>query len=151
MASDFPAFVAYNHEDYDVGGFKHDAANAGKAGSLCFLNTSDNEIEECGADPALILGLMTGPYTARTLYPGARLPVIILNENVVVGLCSATTPADAHLTRSYGVVKLASGNWALDFSDTTATRVVVKKVDPVAGIFYVTFLPANLQGDSVVS
>lgn len=151
MATDFPAYVAYNHEDYDVGKFSIDSANAGKAGTLCFLNTGDNEVEECGADPALILGLMTGPYTARTIYPGAKMPVIILNENVVVAMCSATTPTDAHVTRSYGVVKLASGNWAVDISDTVNTRLTVKKVDAVAGIFYCVFLPANLQGDSVVS
>lgn len=151
MASDFPAYVAYNHENYDVGKFAIDSANAGKAGSLCFLNTADNEIEECGADPALILGLMTGPYTSRTIYPGSKMPVIILDSNVVVAMCSATTPADSHLTDSYGIVKLASGNWAVDTAEAVNTRVTVVKVDPTAGIFYVKFLPANLQGDSVVS
>jgi len=151
MATDFPAFVAYNHEAYDVGATAIDSANAGKAGSLCFFNVADNEVEECAADPALILGLMTGPYAARTIYPGNKMPVIILDANVVVGLCSATTPSAVHVARDYGVVKLASGNWALDFSDTTATRVRVKKVDITAGIFYVNFLPANLQGDSVIS
>ena len=151
MASDFPAYVAYNHEDYDVGGFKIDSANAGKAGSLCFLNTGDNEVEECGAEPALILGLMTGPYTSRTIYPSQRMPIIILSDNVVVAMCSATTPSDAHIERPFGVVKLASGNWAVDTTDAVNTRLVVKKVDPVAGIFYCVFLPANLQGDAVAS
>jgi len=151
MATDFPAYVAYNHENYDVGQFAVDAANAGKAGSLCFLNTGDNEIEECGADPALILGLMTGPRTSRTIYPGSKMPVIILDNNVVVALCSATVPADSHLSDPYGLVKLASGNWALDTTEAANTRVVVVKVDPVAGIFYVKFLAANLQGDAVIS
>ena len=151
MATDFPAYVAYNHEDYDVGRFAIDSANAGKAGSLCFLNTADNEVEECGADPALILGLMTGPYTARTIYPSSKMPVIILNENVVVAMCSATTPSDAHLGRSYGIVKLASGNWAVDTGETVNTRLTVKKVDATAGIFYCVFLPANLQGESLAS
>lgn len=146
MASDFPAFVAYNHEAYDVGKYAIDAANAGKAGSFCFLNTGDNEIEQCGADPALILGLMTGPYTARTIYADSKMPVIILDENVVVGLCSATTPADSHLTDEYGIVKLASGNWAVDTTDTTNKRVRVVKVDADRGIFYCHVLAANLQG-----
>lgn len=151
MATDFPASVAYNHENYDVGQFAIDSANAGKAGSLCFLEVSDNEIEECGADPALVLGLMTGPYTARTIYPGDKMPVIILDNNVVVGLCSATTPADSHLNDDYGVVKLASGNWAVDTAEAVNTRVKVVKVDITAGIFYVKFLAANLQGDAVAS
>jgi hypothetical protein len=151
MASDFPAFVARNHDDYDVGQFAIDSANAGKAGSLCFLNTGDNEIEECGADPALILGLMTGPFSARAIYPSQKMPVIILSPDVIVGLCSATTPADSHLTDAYGIVKLASGNWALDTSETVNTRVTVVGVDVNAGIFYVKFLAGNLQGDSIVS
>ena len=150
MASDFPAYVAYNHENYDVGRFAIDSANAGKAGSLCLLNTGDNEVEECGADPAVVLGLMTGPYTSRTIYPGSKMPVIILDHNVVVAMCSATTPADSHLTDKYGVVKLASGNWAVDTTETTAQVVQVVKVDPTAGIFYCKFLAAVLQGDAVV-
>lgn len=151
MATDFPAFVAYNHENYDVGEFEIDSANAGKAGSLCFLNTTDNQIEECGADPALVLGLMTGPYSARTIYDGSKMPVIILDNNVIVGMCSATTPADSHLTDEYGVVKLSSGNWAVDTTDTTNKAVKVVKVDADAGIFYVKFLAAVLQGDAVAS
>jgi hypothetical protein len=151
MASDFPAFVAYHHEHYDVGSYAIDSANAGKAGSLCFLNTGDNEVEECGADPALILGLMTGPYSARTIYPGGKMPVIVLDQNVVVGMCSATTPADSHLTDLFGVVKLASGNWAVDIGDTSAVKVQVVRHDIAAGIFYVKFLPASLQSDADAS
>lgn len=156
MPSDFPPFVAYNHEDYDVAAFKIDAANAGKAGSLCFLNTADNEIEECGADPALILGLMTGPYSARTIYAAQRMPVITLSDNVVIGMCSATTPADAHLERLFGVTKLASGNWSVDTTKNTGTeavpataRVKIVKVDVAAGIFYCKPLAQFLQGDAV--
>jgi hypothetical protein len=151
MASDFPAYVAYNHENYDVGKYTIDSANAGKAGSLCLLNTGDNEIDECGADPALILGLMTGPYTARTIYPDSKMPVIILTSNVVVAMCSATTPAVSHLQDDYGIVKLASGNWSVDTGEAVNTRVNVVKVDIAAGIFYVKFLAANLQGDAVAS
>lgn len=150
MATDFPAFVAYNHENYDVGEFTIDSANAGKAGSLCLL-AGDNEVEECGADPTAVLGLMTGPYTARTIYEGSKMPVIILDHNVVVGMCSDTTPADSHLMDQYGVVKLASGNWAVDTTDTTNKVVQVVKVDIAAGIFYVKFLAAVLTGDAVAS
>lgn len=151
MATDFPAYVAYHHDAYEVGNFKVDSANAGKAGSLCLINTSDDEVEECGADPTLILGLMTGPYTSRTIYAGNKMPVIMLTPGVVVAMCSATTPLDAHLTRAYGVVKLASGNWAVDISDTTNTRLHVVRIDATAGIFYCKFLAANLQADAILS
>lgn len=151
MASDFPAFVAYNHDEYDVAAFPIASTNAGKAGSLCLLNTGTGEIDECGADPALILGLMTGPYSARQIYDGDEMPVVVLDSNVVVGLCSATTPSAANLEVEYGVVKLASGNWAVDTTETVATRVHVVKIDIAAGIYYCKFLAANLQGDAVVS
>lgn len=151
MASDFAAFVAKNHEQSDVVEYTLDAANPGKAGSLCFLNTADNEVEECGADPALILGLMTGNYASRLIYEGSKVPVIVLDAGVLVGMCSATVPTDAHLHRAYGVVRLASGNWAVDISDTVATRVVVHEYNAGKGLFIVQFLPANLQGDAVLS
>lgn len=151
MASDFPAFVASGHDEYLVTDFVIASGNAGKAGSFCVLNTGTNQIDECGADPALILGLMTGPYAARTIYANGRMPVIILTDRVLIGLCSATTPTDAHLTRDYGIVKLASGNWALDISETVNTRMHVVRYDATAGIFFCLALPANLQGDSVVS
>lgn len=156
MASDFPAYVAYNHDDYDVVGFVIDPANAGKAGSLCFFDTAVNRISECGADPALILGLMTGPYTSRTIYAGQKMPVIALDDNVVVAMCSATTPTDAHLERLFGVTKLASGNWSVDTTKNTGTeavpataRVKVVKYDAPAGIFYCKLLGQFLQGDTV--
>lgn len=158
MATDFPPFVAYNHEDYDVHAVVVGAANAGKAGTLCVFNTGTNQLDECGADPALILGLMTGPYTARTIYPGSKMPVINLSDNVVVGMCSATTPADAHLQRLYGITKLASGNWSVDTTKAAGTeavpgtaRVKVVKVDISAGIFYCKYLAQFLQGDAVFS
>jgi len=151
MASDFPAFVAKNHEHYDVGQFAIDSANPGKAGSLCFLNLGDNEIEECGADPALILGLMTGNYASRLIYPGSKVPVIVLDPNVIVGMCSATVPTDAHLTRKYGIARLASGNWAVDVGDTSAVRVEVFGYDAPKGLFLVKFLPDYLQADAIAS
>lgn len=158
MATDFTPYVAYNHDDYDVAGFIIDPANAGKVGTFCVLNVATNRIDECGADPALILGLMTGPFTSRTIYPGQRMPVIALDDNVVIAMCSATTPADAHLERIYGITKLASGNWSVDTTKSAGTeaapgvaRVKVVKVDPVAGIFYCKMIAQFLQGDSVFS
>lgn len=151
MASDFPAFVAKNHDEYDVGQFTLDSANGGKAGSFCFLNLSDNEVEECGADPALILGLMTGNYASRLIYASSKVPVIVLDPNVILGMCSATVPTDAHLTRKYGIAKLASGNWAVDVGDTTNLRVEVFGYDAAKGLFYVKVLANYLQADAIES
>lgn len=158
MATDFAPFVAYNHGDYTVPAVTVASANAGKAGSLCVWNTGTNALDECGADPAFILGLMTGPYTSRLIYPAAKMPVICLTSDVVVGLCSATAPVEANLMKLFGVTKLASGNWSLDTTKSAGTeavpstaRVVVTRVDIPSGIFYVRFLAQFLQGDAIFS
>lgn len=158
MATDFAPYVAYNHDEYDVLAVAVDPANAGKPGTLAVFNTGTNRLDECGADPALILGLMTGPYAARTIYPGSKMPVINLDANVAVAMCSATTPSDAHLQRLFGITKLASGSWSVDTTKSAGTeaspgtaRVKIVKVDITAGIFYCYFLAQFLQGDAIFS
>lgn len=151
MASDFAAYVAQGHDQYESLNFAIKSTNAGKTGAFCFFDTATDNVDECGADPALILGLMTGPYTSRTIYAGSLMPVICLTPGVILGLCSATTPVTAHLTRAYGIVKLASGNWALDISETVNTRCTVLRFDIPSGTYFVKMLAANLQLDSIVS
>ena len=53
--------------------------------------------------------------------------------------------------RLYGIARLSSGNWAVDTTDTSNTRVIVKRVDIANGVFYVNFVAANLQFDAIAS
>lgn len=110
----------------------------------------------CGADPTVITGLACAPASAKGLYyeniSGAtnKIPVAILSPDTVVGMSSSTTPAQAHLFNAYGVEKTGT-NWRVDISDTSNTRLTVVGIDIANGIFYVRFLAANLNGDSIAS
>lgn len=160
MATDFPAVVAFGGSDQPsplVQEFAMLSTDASIPGELVFFDTADNTVKECGADPANILGLVLGPGPASTRlqkplpYAANTQLVSVLTPEVTVAMCSATTPAAAHLTRAYGVAKLSSGNWAVDIVDTSNTRVVVVRIDITNGIFYVRFLAANLQLDAIAS
>jgi hypothetical protein len=155
MASDFAAFVARHHTGYENVERVPDATNGAAiiTGSLVFVNVSDGELELCGADPAAILGIATGPYASRTLYPGNKLVVHALTSEAIVFMCSATTPSATDLQVEYGVSKLASLNWSVDTSDTTNKRVQVVDYSTtfLGGGYFVKFLPAALQADAVVS
>lgn len=154
MASKFPPFLASAVRDYEMYDFVVDSAQTFGAHSLVFFNTSDREIELCGADPALILGIATGPASVALgttkLYD--RLPVIVLTPNTLVGLSSPTTPAETNVGEDYGLVRdSGTGFWQLDTTDTTNVRVFVNRVDITNGIFYCNFLAANLQFDAIAS
>ena len=135
--------------------FPIDASATFVAGALVFLNTSDEEIEECGADPALIMGKAGANASQKFLYKSAagldRIIVEVISPEVEYGMAVSGTLVQDNLAKAYGVVKLASGNWAVDLSDTSATRVTVVNVDLVNQIAWVKFLPANLQGDGIAS
>lgn len=156
MASSFPLFIAHGEPHYPlVREYPVDSAAAFVAQELVFLGAGD-DVEVCGADPALILGIALAPASAKTLYyenisgAGNKIPVAILAPNIVVGMSSATTPAASHLTDLFGIEKTGN-NWRVDTAEGVNTRVTVVGIDIANGIFYVKFLAANLQGDSIVS
>lgn len=155
MASNFPAFIAHGEPHYPL--VREVPVNAGAtfvAQELVAWTSPD--IAGCGADPANILGLALAPASAKTLYYenisglGNKVPVAILNSDTVVGMASATTPAQANLYVAYGVEKTGN-NWRVDTTDVVNTRLIIVGIDIANGIWYVKFLPANLQGDGVLS
>lgn len=156
MASDFPACVTaeveHGSEVQEFIPSQTGGETLAKAGELWYYDTSDQKVKRCGADPSLIGGVSeVSSEAARVLTPDGKIPVRCLKPNGLVRMCSATTPAETHVGVLYGVVRLASGNWAVDISDTSNTRVIVRKVDIVNGVFYVNFVAANLQFDAIAS
>src|SRR5438477_3457083 len=147
MASDFPAFLAYGEPWTPiVQEMPILSTDTSVAGELVYYDTADDTVKECGADPSLILGIILGPGPASTRLqkplPYATQttqPVAILTPNIVVGLCSATTPAKTQTFRAdgstYGIAKLSSGNWSVDTTDTSNRRVTVLRVDIANGVF----------------
>jgi hypothetical protein len=157
MATDFPAYVAKNYES-DTQVFEYTPSQTAgetmaKAGELVYYDTADAKVKRCGADPALILGIAeVVSEDARVLTPNGKIPIRVLMPGAVLGLCSATTPVEVtHRGNDYGIVRLASGNWAIDISETTNKRVHVIDVDVTRGIFFCKPMAANLQSDAVAS
>jgi len=125
------------------------------------LDTADNNVKKCGANPALILGICLGYGPSATNltsggmkpepYGTNRVPVAVLTGDVTVSLSSTTVPSVAFLARSQDIVNttITGGAGIRSFwqlaATTANTRVRVIDIDIVNGIFFVRFLDANLQ------
>ena len=149
MASNFPPMLGANLATAFVEGYTPDAAETFGPNVLIFFDTADREIKVTGADPALILGLSLGSAASKTIDPSGKIPVHVLNENDVIGLSSATTPAETHVGEDYGLVYSTEGWPKVDTTDTTNVRVLVIRVDIANGIFYCRFLATNLQFNAI--
>jgi hypothetical protein len=99
---------------------------------------ASGKIQECGADPALILGLaarkgqnIVGPEdNAVFLFTPDTL--VEMNVKGTAGL-NAIQATDRFT--SWGTVKDASGHWVIDKDETTAdTFVIVDFIDPVGEV-----------------
>jgi len=98
-------------------------------GAPVILNT-DGDIEEAGANPALILGFATcdaaDARPADTFgYAEAEVPVALADQ-VFRGTLEGTVDTAADISDQFGLVDDAtSGYWTIDRSNTTNVRVTV--------------------------
>ncbi len=149
MASDFPAYVISGAEKgSDVNEYTPASDAHVVPGDFWFYDTTGNDANICGTDPAIIAGISETDSDAHdALTPNAKVPLrIIRNSMLQIALASATTPADTHIGDEYGITVAASGNWLLDTAKTGASaRVLVSRVNITEGIFYVSVLNDQLQ------
>lgn len=117
---------------------------------LLVLNTGTQLVDECGADPAAILGRSVSRADQAFLWNG-RVPVEVIDSNVDYVMGVSDTVGLANTMKAYGVVKLASGNWVVDISETSATVCTIVHVDIVNQLVTVRFLASVLQADSIAS
>lgn len=156
MASDFRGhyFTGIDHTPLNLP-YTPDTDSDFDAWDLVFLDTADNTIDECGADPAVILGWAQEEVRAGVPQANLRSDGKVLVEPIMpgvrYGLPVSGTLSEANVGKSYGIVKLASGNWAVDLSDTTNLRVIVVDVDVAKQIAFVHFYAANCQFSGVLS
>lgn len=155
MASDFPAHVCENIEQSQVDEYTPSATAgevAAKAGELVYFDVADQLVKRCGADPALIMGIAElVSESAKVLTPNGKVPIRKLRPSVGVRMCSATTLSEANVGVAYGIARLSSGNWGVDTTDTSNTRLVVYRVDTGLNAAFVHFTAANLQFDAIAS
>ena len=145
MASSFPAYVAQGAEKTVVRHYKPGTAFV--VGSFVVYDTSGNDMDLCGTDPALIAGISEVSSAAHTLLTeDAKVPVRILTASeTVIALASATTPADSYIGDNVGIT-VSGTTWLCDVAKTTTTsRATVVDVDITNGIFYVTIHANALQ------
>lgn len=101
------------------------------------------EVDECGADPAAILGVAlhdagADPDTAEVLV------ALATGESTFV-MQGSSAPVAADEGVEYGVAKDGDGIWIVDKTETVNTRVVVEKVYLDREQFEVRVLAANRQ------
>lgn len=119
------------------------ASQTFNAGALVVLDASE-DVTECGADPASILGVATVP--AEHVIESGYIEVYVADNVTVFAMKGTSNPAKANINQSYGVVKDGTSNrWEVDLTDTTNTRVKVVDIDTTRNLFFVTFLVANRQ------
>lgn len=130
-------------------------------GSLVFKD-ANGELNLCGADPALIAGVALEAAASRPGYSAANNPAVVTGAkqeiSIVIpddeteftargvnGGTDPVIPLTTHLGETYGVANV-SGEWVIDFADTTNTRVVITDIDTGLRMFWFKFLTANIQG-----
>lgn len=126
-----------------------DSAQTFKEGAAVLLNTTDEEVDECGADPALILGF--AEHAAKDFDGGVRMVegtkvlVALARPGCTFWMSGTTAPVQDDLGKAFGIVKDADSIWVVDKTEVAATRVRVVAIDIDLEIFEVSVLAANQQ------
>lgn len=145
MASNFALYVAEGAEHSVVRHYTPGTAFV--YGSLVVYDTTNNDMDLCGTDPALIAGISeTGSAAHDDLTPDGKVPVRIITSNkLILAGSSATTPANSYIGDNIGFT-LNGNYWRVDVAKTTTTsRGTVVDVDITNGIFFVTLHANALQ------
>lgn len=101
------------------------------------------ELQECGADPATILGFAMHDAGAE---PDTDLCLVALaTAESTFWVEGDNDPVAADIGVAYGVAKDADGQWYLDGTDITATRARVEDIDTEWNLYEIRFLAANRQ------
>ena len=104
---------------------------------------SGGEVEECGADPAAILGFAL--HDAGALPNETRVLVALATAEATFWLQGTANPALTDIGAKYGIAKHADGEWVLDKAEAVNTRLSVEDVDLTRNLYEVRVLAANRQ------
>jgi hypothetical protein len=149
MASDFPIQYYTGVERGQMNEYFTPHASAVFPIARLVVMDGDEVIDECGADPALILGISKGAAADKWLWEG-RVPVSVISSQVEYGLCvGAGTLAATHVNTAVGLAKLASGNWSADLAEGSNTRFHITKVDVTNQIAWGKFISQYVQMDGI--
>lgn len=106
---------------------------------------SSGAVQECGADPAAVLGMAMEDADSIE-ETGKVLVYTHADGDTVFAVQGTVDPVHAtHVGNDYGVVKDGDGIWVIDISETTATVLHVVDVDVSRKLYFVTILAAKRQ------
>jgi hypothetical protein len=136
-----PAFAAYPNIRKVVR--RYPLASGASFLEGAFVVLAAGEVDECGADPAAILGTALHDSGADP-DTGDMLVALATPESTFV-LQGTSAPVAADEGVEYGIAKDGDGIWVVDKTETVNTRVVVEKVYVDREQFEVRVLAANSQ------
>lgn len=119
------------------------AAETFTLGALVVLDGSE-ELTECGADPASILGMVLHSEDVDPLDTTKAL-VALAEEGRTFWMPGDDDPTAADVNQSYGVAVDGDGIWHVDGTEAVNTRVYVHAVDLDRKLYEVSVLAANRQ------
>lgn len=137
----FPAMPAYA-ADQPTEEMTLAGAQTFKMGAAVLMDANE-DIAECGADPAAIRGFAACP--AGTHFPATKILVWKASEGQKFYMAGTSAPVKADINQSYGIVKDADGIWVVDKTEAVNTRVYVHQIDTDRNLFLVSVLAANRQ------
>ena len=126
----------------DAAEYDTKAASTFKRGAAVLLDGNE-DIDECGADPALILGFAAHDGNATDFTTKVTVYKATLGQKF--WLAGSSNPVKADINQSYGLVKDGDGVWTVDKTDVPNARVYVHDVDLDRNLFKVSVLVANRQ------
>lgn len=152
--SDFPAYVTRGEDQHSsVEEYTPDVTLTMLVGDFGVWDTSNNWLERCGADPALIAGISeVDSVQAALLTTTGKIPHRLLRSGVVLCMSSETTYVEAtHRGVEYGITRSSAGNWQVDVAKTGADARVTVIDGDAEGRWYVSPLAEFLQYDGIDS
>lgn len=119
------------------------AAQTFRKGAAVVQNASE-EIAECGADPASIYGF-AAEAAGTDPESSSKILVNVAEEGRHFWGEGDNAPTMDDVNQTYGLAKDADGDWYVDGTDTTNTRVYVHNVDMERNLYEFSVLAANRQ------
>lgn len=145
----FPAYVAYGRdaskvEEYTPGAGANEPFLPGD-----LVKLSSEKAVLCGADPASVHGISeVDSEKAKLLTANGKVPVLVLDDETVLCMCSDTVPVEAtHLGNEYGVANAGNGVWKVDTAEVTTKVVQVVRLNIPEGRWYVKVIDTVVSND----
>lgn len=114
-------------------------------GAAVVLNASE-EVAECGADPASILGFAAEPAGSNP-ESASKVLVCLCDNSRRFWIEGDNAPTMDDVNQVYGLAKDADGYWYLDGAEASALSVYVHNVDTERDLYEISVLTTVSQID----